>query len=233
MKVLSLVLVLTTASVASAGNDELWPILHDVLDAQRDKPCKELWTIPSEVVTYAMKIDAGRVLERANDRTSQRYGYDPQGRITSIAGKDSLLGDFTVAVRYGKRGIERLTQLRTPRAAGTRRAGSKFELIWRRPEKDLLRISVAIDGKEKATDVWRYRNGRLTAMELSSGETVTAGYDDEGRLAAMTGSFAGKTSSRKTYAYDASGRLVREEIDQDGDGTVDQKREYSYVCDTK
>lgn len=231
---LALFLLLAATTPASAGNEDLWPLLHDVLGAQRELPCKEVWT-HSDSTTYVMKLDkTGRVLERANSRGGdrKRYGYDARGRIVSIDGDDNLLGGFAIKVRYGKRGIERLTQLRTP-VAGSRRKASTFELIWRYPKAGTVRISVAIDGKEKATDVLHYRKGKLTSMELSVGEVMTAAYDASGRLTTMTRTYEGKSSRLTTFSYDDKGRLVREVLDSDADGVVDQTHEYSYSCNGK
>lgn len=231
---LALIVLLAATPQVSAGNEDLWPVLHDVLGAQRALPCKEVWT-HSDATTYVMKLDsAGRLLERATHTGGERkrYAYDARGRIVSIDGDDNLLGGFAIKLRYGTRGIERLTQLRTP-PSGSRRKASTFELIWRYPKAGTVRVSVAIDGKEKATDVRHYRKGKLTRMELSVGEVVTAAYDTKGRLATMTTTYNGKSAGLSTFSYDDKGRLAREVIDRDGDGAVDQTHEYSYACAAK
>jgi len=231
---LASLLLLAATAPAGADSEDLWPVLHDVLGSQRELPCKEVWTF-SDAASYVMTFDqAGRLVERANSSGGEhkRYGYDSRRRIVTIDGHDDLTGEFATKLRYGKRGIESLMQENTP-PSGRQRKRSKFALIWRYPRANTVKISVAIDGKEKATDVHHYAKGRLSSIELSDGEVMTASYDAQGRLATMTNSYDGKTTSVRTFSYDEKGRLARETLDARAEGVKDQTHEYSYACSAK
>ena len=243
-RVKTTLVILGVLSAPIVGHaSEFWPLFHEVLEHQRERPCRETWTHGKTTTTYAMTLDrAGRLVRRdEDDGSAWRYRHDRRGRIVAIEGEVPGLMQKTVTnVAYGPRGISSVRQLTSTQNEMIRLDGhkptfrtSKFDLTWKYDGPDVVRISAIVNGKSEGTDVQHYERGRLVSTDLDVGDVMTAAYDADGRLASMTMSYQGKPSEVTRYTYDDKGRLAREERDRDHDGVVDQTRDYAYSCTTK
>ena len=228
--------------VASPAVAEEWPLLHEVLEHQRQLPCRETWNLGTDDVTFTMTFDRrGRLARRVDDSSGAwwKYRYDSRGRIVAVEGEQGGGTPITQAstVRHGKRGLVSIVRKTRTEVSGLRLSGepaefrdSVLELTRIHEDARTVRVRATFTGESSVEDVMHFEKGRLVSIDTYLGEVMTFAYDADGRLLTRTTSDAGKVYAVSTYTYDTKGRLVREEFDRAVDGVVDQSHAYEYDC---